>query len=226
MLQQLSDSAEADKPLSLQRVTAVTSGTVRRFDRGGDAFYDLISALHKSVRGSNPDAAAYYVARMLDGGCDPRYVVRRLVRIGSEDVGNADPRALTMALDAGRAYDRLGSPEGELAIYQAAIFLACVAKSDAVYAASKAASADVRRHGSPDVPMHLRNAPTGLMKDLGHGDGYRHAHKESDAFAAGVTYFPEALGKPVYYEPVERGLEVRIAERLRELRRRDAQARS
>ena len=226
LLEKLDALARADGPISDDTLTAALGSTVRRFDRGGDAFYDLISALHKSVRGSNPDAAAYYVARMLDGGCDPRYVVRRLIRIASEDIGNADPRALTLALDAARAFDRLGSPEGELAIYQAAIFLACVAKSDAVYSASKAALADVKKHGSQPVPMNLRNAPTSLMRDLGHGDGYRHAHLETDGYAAGVDYFPEGLDAPRYYEPVERGLEARIAERLRALRERDAAARA
>jgi putative ATPase len=224
-LELLADVATPGQAVDDELIDKVVAGTPRRFDRGGDAFYDLISALHKSVRGSNPDAAAYYVARMLDGGCDPRYVVRRLIRIASEDIGNADPRALTMALDAARAYDRLGSPEGELAIYQAAIFLACVAKSDAVYAASKAAAVDVAAHGSLEVPMHLRNAPTSLMKDLGHGAGYRHAQDEAGAFAAGVDYLPEALAGKTYYHPTDRGLEGRIAERLAQLRAQDKRAR-
>jgi putative ATPase len=224
-LEQLDALAADDGAVDEQQVARVVDGGVRRFDRGGDDFYDLISALHKSVRGSNPDAATYYVARMLDGGCDPRYVVRRLIRIASEDIGNADPRALTVALDAARAFDRLGSPEGELAIHHAAMFLACVAKSDAVYTASKSAAAAVREHGSVPVPMHLRNAPTKLMDELGHGAGYRHAHNEAGAYAAGVDYLPESLGRPVFYEPSDRGLEQRIGERLSELRRRDSAAR-
>ncbi|MFK8016616.1 MAG: replication-associated recombination protein A [Gammaproteobacteria bacterium] len=224
-LELLADLSAPEIDVDEALVAKVVAGTPRRFDRGGDAFYDLISALHKSVRGSNPDAATYYVARMLDGGCDPRYVLRRLIRIASEDIGNADPRALTVALDAARAYDRLGSPEGELAIHHAAIFLACVAKSDAVYTASKAAAADVAARGSLDVPMHLRNAPTALMKDLGHGAGYRHAQDEDQGFAAGVDYLPEPLGQKTYYHPTDRGLEGRIAERLKTLRERDAKAR-
>ncbi|MFK7886445.1 MAG: replication-associated recombination protein A [Gammaproteobacteria bacterium] len=222
-LDALSSPAGAVEPSSLERVV---EGGVRRFDRGGDDFYDLISALHKSVRGSNPDAATYYVARMLDGGCDPRYVVRRLIRIASEDIGNADPRALGVALDAARAFDRLGSPEGDLAIHHAAIFLACMAKSDAVYNASKAAAAAVQQHGSAPVPMHLRNAPTKLMDELGHGSGYRHAHLEDGAFAPGVDYLPEPLGQTVFYAPSNRGLEQRIGERLKDLRQQDKAARA
>ena len=224
-LELLADLATPGEQVADDLIDQVVAGGRRRFDHHGDDFYDQISALHKSVRGSNPDAAVYWLARMLDGGCDPRYVSRRLVRMASEDIGNADPRALAIALDAAAAYERLGSPEGELALHQAAVFLACAAKSDAVYAASKAALEDVRRSGSLPVPMHLRNAPTRLMKSLGHGEGYRHAHLEDDAYAAGEDYFPEALGRRTYYHPVPRGLEIRIGERLAELRRRDEDAR-
>src|SRR5690606_27394964 len=165
----------------------------RRFDKGGDQFYDQISALHKSVRSSNPDAALYWLARMLDGGADASYLARRLTRMAVEDIGLADPRALTMTLEAWNAYERLGSPEGELAIAQAVVFLACAAKSNAVYRAFAAAREDVVKHGSLEVPLHIRNAPTRLMKDLGHGQGYRYAHDEEDAFAAGERYLPEGL---------------------------------
>ena len=204
---------------------ALSGGTLRRFDKGGDAFYDLISAVHKSIRGSNPDAALYWIGRMLDGGCDPLYLARRLVRVASEDIGNADPRALRIALDAWEAYERLGSPEGELAIAQAAAYLACAAKSDAVYKAFGAAAADVRRHGSLPVPLHLRNAPTSLMRELGHGRSYRHAHDEPEGYAAGETYLPEGLTGRRYYTPVERGLEIRIAEKLARLQELDRAAR-
>ncbi|MGD8689454.1 MAG: replication-associated recombination protein A [Gammaproteobacteria bacterium] len=193
----------------------------RRFDKGGEVFYDQISALHKSVRGSHPDAALYWLARMLDGGCDPRYLARRVIRIASEDIGNADPRALPLALDAAQTYERLGSPEGELAIAQAVVYLACAAKSNAVYAAFKAAMADAAQLGSLEVPLHLRNAPTRLMKELGYGKGYRYAHDEEDAYAAGESYFPADMGERTYYHPVPRGLEIRIAEKLEQLRRRD-----
>ncbi len=191
---------------------------LRRFDKGGDAFYDQISALHKSVRGTDPDAAIYWFCRMIDGGCDPRYLARRIVRMASEDIGNADPRGLRLALDACETYERLGSPEGELAIAQAVIFLACAAKSNAVYNAYKAGLGAAAEHGSLDVPMHLRNAPTGLMKDLGHGAGYRYAHSEPGAYAAGETYLPAALIGSRYYEPVNRGLEGRIRAKLATLR--------
>ena len=204
---------------------ALSGGTHRRFDKGGDAFYDLISAVHKSIRGSSPDAALYWVGRMLDGGCDPLYLARRLVRVASEDIGNADPRALRVALDAWEAYERLGSPEGELAIAQAAAYLACAAKSDAVYKAFGAAAADVRRHGSLPVPVHLRNAPTALMRELGHGRSYRHAHDEPEGYAAGETYLPERLAGRRYYAPVGRGLEIRIAEKLARLQELDRAAR-
>ncbi len=206
-------------------VAEVVAGGVRRFDKGGDAFYDQISALHKSVRGSDPDAALYWLARMLDGGCDPCYIARRAVRMASEDIGNADPRALALALDAWEVQERLGSPEGELALAQAVVYLACVPKSNAVYAAFEAATGDARALGSLEVPAHLRNAPTRLMKDLGHGKGYRYAHDEPDAYAAGQRYFPEEMGERRYYRPVPRGLEIRIGERLAELRARDRRGR-
>jgi len=202
-------------------VDEVTAGAVRRFDRQGDLFYDQISALHKSVRGSDPDAALYWFARMLDGGCDPQYIARRLLRMASEDIGNADPRALRLALDAWETYERLGTPEGELALAQAVVFLACAAKSNAVYRAYNGAAEDARRGGTQEVPARLRNAPTRLMKELGHGKGYRYAHDEPDGFAAGESYFPDEMGERVYYEPVERGLEVQIAEKLRRLRARN-----
>ena len=203
----------------------VLSGRVRRFDKGGDAFYDQISALHKSVRGSAPDAALYWFCRMLDGGCDPLYIARRVVRMASEDVGNADPRALDLALAAWDVQERLGSPEGELAVAQAIVYLAVAAKSNAVYTAFGAAMEDARRAGSLEVPVHLRNAPTRLMKELGYGRAYRYAHDEPDAYAAGETYFPEALGERRYYHPVDRGLETKIAEKLARLRSLDAAAR-
>jgi len=199
----------------------VVEGGARRFDKRGEYFYDQISALHKSIRGSNPDAALYWLMRMLDGGCDPRYVARRLLRIASEDIGNADPRALRLCLDAWETYERLGSPEGELAIAQAAVFLACAAKSNAVYAASAEAAGDVSRFGSLDVPMHLRNAPTSLMKGLGYGKDYRYAHDEEDGVAYGERYFPDDMPERTYYHPVPRGLEERIAVRLAEIRARN-----
>ena len=201
-------------------------GSGRRFDKGGDAFYDQISALHKSIRGSNPDGALYWLARMIDGGADPRYLARRLVRIASEDIGNADPRALTLGLDAWEVQERLGSPEGELALAHAAVYMACAPKSDAVYTAFGAAMRDAREHGSLEVPKHLRNTPTRLLESLGHGKDYRHAHEEPDAYAAGERYLPDALQQRRYYEPAGRGLEGRIAEKLRELRARDEAART
>jgi putative ATPase len=199
-------------------VTEVVAGGLRRFDKGGEYFYDLISALHKSVRGSDPDAALYWFARMLDGGCDPLYIARRVVRIASEDIGNADPRALSLALDAWNTYERLGSPEGELAIAQAVVYLAVAPKSNAVYTAFNAVVAEVRSHGTLEVPLHLRNAPTKLMKALDYGKGYRYAHDEADAFAAGEQYLPEELRGRIYYEPAPRGLEIKIAEKLAQLR--------
>ena len=197
---------------------------LRRFDKGGDSFYDQISALHKSVRGSSPDASLYWLVRMLDGGADPLYVGRRMVRMAVEDVGLADPRALRVALDACETYERLGSPEGELALAEAAIYLACAAKSNAVYEAYNSARAFVADDESRPVPVHLRNAPTKLMKDLGFGRDYRYAHDESDAYAAGENYLPEGMAEPGWYAPTERGLEGRIRERLAELRRRDTLA--
>ncbi len=199
-------------------IAEIVTGGMRRFDKGGEYFYDLISALHKSVRGSDPDAALYWFVRMLDGGCDPLYIARRVVRIASEDIGNADPRALGLALDAWHTYERLGSPEGELAIAQAVVYLAVAPKSNAVYAAYKQARADMQAHGSLDVPMHLRNAPTRLMKSLDYGKGYRYAHDEADGFAAGEQYLPEALAGRIYYDPPARGLEIKIAEKLAQLR--------
>ncbi|HEX9396771.1 MAG TPA: replication-associated recombination protein A [Burkholderiales bacterium] len=193
---------------------------LRRFDKGGEQFYDQISALHKSVRGSDPDAALYWMVRMLDGGADPLYVGRRVVRMAVEDIGLADPRALEVALNACATYERLGSPEGELALAEAVLYMAVAAKSNAVYAAYNAAREFVSRDGTRPVPMHLRNAPTRLMKDLGYGKGYRYAHDEPDAFAAGETYFPEGMPAVEWYQPTERGLEERIRAKLKELRSR------
>ncbi|HYQ94961.1 MAG TPA: recombination factor protein RarA, partial [Burkholderiales bacterium] len=197
---------------------------LRRFDKGGDAFYEQISALHKSVRGSNPDAALYWLVRMLDGGADPLYVGRRMVRMAVEDVGLADPRALRVALDACETYERLGSPEGELALAEAVIYLACAAKSNAVYDAYNRARAFVAEDGSRPVPEHLRNAPTKLMKELGFGKDYRYAHDESDAYAAGENYFPEGMPAVKWYEPTDRGLEAKISEKLAYLRGLDSKA--
>ncbi|MCA0891852.1 replication-associated recombination protein A [Microbulbifer agarilyticus] len=196
----------------------VLTADVRRFDKGGDFFYDQISALHKSVRGSDPDAALYWFARMIDGGCDPLYVARRAVRMASEDIGNADPRALEIALNAWDVQERLGSPEGELAIAQAIAYLAIAAKSNAVYSAYKRVLADIRREPSHEVPVHLRNAPTKLAKEMAHGAEYRYAHDEPDGFAAGESYFPEAIAGRRYYEPVPRGMELKIEEKLQKLR--------
>jgi putative ATPase len=199
----------------------VIAGGTRRFDKGGDDFYDQISALHKSVRGSSPDAALYWLVRMLDGGCDPLYLARRIVRMASEDIGNADPRALTLCLNAWDVQERLGSPEGELALAQAVLYMACAAKSNAVYMAYNKARADIGQTGSLEVPVHLRNAPTKLMKELGHGKAYRYAHDEPEAYAAGEHYLPEGMKEPGYYQPVPRGLEIRIAEKLAHLRELD-----
>ena len=220
-------ATEGDKTAEITDaiVADVVVGGLRRFDRQGDIFYDQISALHKAVRGSDPDAALYWFARMLDGGCDPEYVARRVLRMASEDIGNADPRALSIALDAWAVYERLGSPEGELALAQAVVYLACAAKSNAVYRALQSAQADAVELGTLEVPLQLRNAPTRLMKSLGHGRDYRYAHNESDAFAAGETYFPEGMAERLYYEPVNRGLEIKIAEKLAQLRQANAQAR-
>lgn len=197
---------------------------LRRFDKKGEAFYDQISALHKAVRGSDPDASLYWLARMLEGGCDPLYIARRVVRMANEDIGNADPRGLTVALQAWETYDRLGSPEGELAIAQAVVYLACAPKSNAVYTAFHAAMQSAKKHGSLEVPLSLRNAPTQLMKELGYHKGYRYAHDEPNAFAAGMEYFPEGMSAEQYYYPVERGLEIKIAEKLRRLRAQDKEA--
>ena len=197
----------------------VIAETPRRFDKGGDVFYEQISALHKSVRGTDPDAALYWLCRMLDGGCDPLYIARRVVRMASEDIGNADPRGLQLAMNAWDAYERLGSPEGELAIAQAVVYLACAPKSNAVYTAYKAALQDAKQFGSLEVPMHLRNAPTQFMKALDYGKGYRYAHDEANAYATGENYFPESLRGRRYYEPVERGLEIKIRTKLQTLRK-------
>jgi putative ATPase len=197
---------------------------LRRFDKGGEQFYDQISALHKSVRGSDPDASLYWFVRMIDGGADPLYLARRVVRMAVEDVGLADPRALRLALDAAETYERLGSPEGELALAEAVIYMAIAAKSNAVYSAYNAARAFVSKDGTRPVPLHIRNAPTKLMKNLGYGKDYRYAHDEADAFAAGEDYFPEGMPAVRWYEPTQRGLEGRIREKLDELRRRNAAA--
>ena len=209
-------------PVAPEQILEASGQSYRRFDKGGDAFYDQISALHKAVRGSSPDAALYWLARMLDGGCDPLYVARRLVRMASEDIGNADPRGLQLAVDAWDAYRRLGSPEGDLALAQAALYLASVPKSNAVEVAFDAAMAYVRGNPSHPVPLRLRNAPTGLMERLGHGKGYRYAHDEEDAYAAGERYFPDEMPDLVFYKPTDRGIEGRIADRLAGLRARDS----
>ncbi len=202
----------------------MSDGAGRRFDRGGDLFYDQISALHKAVRGGSPDAALYWLARMLDGGCDPLYIARRVARMASEDIGNADPRALRLALNAWEAQERMGSPEGELAIAQAVVYLAVAPKSNAVYTAFAAARRDVERHGTLETPPHLRNAPTALARDLGHGAGYRYPHDEPNAYAAGECYFPEVLKDARYYQPTGNGLEGRIGEKLERLRELDRHA--
>jgi putative ATPase len=211
---------DAGRRLDVDTARAVIGSTYVRFDKGGEHFYDQISALHKSVRGSDPDAALYWLCRMLAGGCDPLYVARRALRMASEDIGNADPRALTLALEACTVYERLGSPEGELAIAQAIVFMACAAKSNAVYTAYNAAAADAASFGSLEVPLHLRNAPTRLMKEIGYGKGYRYAHDEPDAYAAGERYLPDAMPDRRYYVPVPRGLEIRIGEALEARRAR------
>jgi putative ATPase len=207
--------------LDTDTMRAVIGSTYVRFDKGGENFYDQISALHKSVRGSDPDASLYWLCRMLEGGCDPLYIARRAVRMASEDIGNADPRALTLALEACAVYERLGTPEGELAIAQAIVFMACAAKSNAVYAAFNAAKADAASLGSLEVPLHLRNAPTRLMKEIGYGKGYRYAHDEPDAYAAGERYFPDAMPERRYYVPAPRGLEIKIGEALAARRAKD-----
>ncbi len=206
-------------------VDATLAKNLRRFDKGGEQFYDQISALHKAVRGSDPDASLYWLVRMLDGGADPRYLARRIVRMAAEDVGLADPRALRLALDAAETYERLGSPEGELALAEAVLYLAVAAKSNAVYNAYNAARAFVQEDGTRPVPLHIRNAPTKLMKNLGYGKDYRYAHDEADAFAAGENYFPEGMPAVEWYKPTERGLEQAIREKLEQLRRLNAAAR-
>jgi putative ATPase len=220
LLELAADLAEEGE-ITEQTLEEVLQASLRRFDKGGDLFYDQISALHKAVRGSSPDAALYWFCRMLDGGCDPLYIARRVVRMASEDIGNADPRALTLCLDAWQVQERLGSPEGELAIAQAIVYLACAAKSNAVYTAFKAAQADVRGGDSAEVPLHLRNAPTALLKEMEHGADYRYAHDEEGGYAAGENYFPEALKDRRYYEPVDRGLESKIREKFKYLRELD-----
>ena len=220
MLEIAADLA-VDGRIALAQAAEVAGGTRRRFDKGGEQFYDQMSALHKSVRGTDPDAALYWFCRMVDGGCDPGYLARRIVRMAVEDIGLADPRGLQLAIDAWTAYDRLGSPEGELALANAVVYLTCAPKSNAVYTAFKEANADVQEFGTLEVPMPLRNAPTSLMKDLGYGKGYRYAHDEPDAYAAGERYLPEGLPDRRYYRPAARGLEQRIAEALARLRQRD-----
>ena len=221
ILEVAADLAERDADgvdsVSEDQLELVMQTSLRRFDKGGDVFYDQISALHKSVRGSDPDGSLYWMCRMLDGGCDPLYVARRLVRIPSEDIGNADPRALQLTLEAWDAQERLGSPEGELALAQAVIYLAMAPKSNAVYKAFNQCMADIRQDKDFDVPAHLRNAPTKLMRSMGHGESYRYAHDEPDAFAAGEAYLPEAINERRYYQPVARGLEIKLAEKRQRL---------
>jgi len=214
-------NAENNSCISDDKLSQIIQGDTRRFDKGGDVFYEQISALHKAVRGSSPDAALYWLCRMLDGGCDPVYIARRVVRMASEDIGNADPRALDIALGAWDVQERLGSPEGELALAQAVIYMACAAKSNASYKAFKAAMATAQEEGSHEVPLHIRNAPTQLMKDMDYGADYRYAHDEPEAYIAGENYFPEALKDKRFYFPVERGLEVKIKEKMAYLRKLD-----
>lgn len=214
----LAEATEQGWLISDETLQEVTSGSLRRFDKAGDLFYEQISALHKSIRGTDPDAALYWFCRMLDGGCDPLYIARRLVRMASEDIGNADPRGLQLALNAWDAYERLGSPEGELMLAQAVVYLACAPKSNASYCAFKQAMADAKQFGSLDVPLHLRNAPKKLMQAMDYGRAYRYAHDEADAYASGENYFPEPLKGRRYYQPVERGLELKIREKLARLR--------
>jgi len=223
---------QIDTAARTAKATQITSGfldatlaqNLRRFDKGGEAFYDQISALHKSVRGSNPDAALYWLVRMLDGGADPRYLARRIVRMAWEDIGLADPRAIQLTQDAAMTYERLGSPEGELALAQAILYLACAPKSNAGYVAYNAARAFVSQDGSREVPLHLRNAPTKLMKQLDYGKGYRYAHNEEEGYAAGETYFPDDMPEVSFYQPTDHGLEAKIAEKLAHLRELDAKA--
>jgi putative ATPase len=229
LLNTLETLAVAAKRESLDRISdawlmQVLGERMRRYDKGGDQFYDSISALHKSVRGSDPDAALYWLVRMLDGGAEPKYMARRLIRMASEDIGLADPRALRLALDAAEVYERLGSPEGELALAECVVYLAVAPKSNAVYKAFNEVRALVKKDGTRPVPMHLRNAPTKLMKELDYGKGYRYAHDEEDGFAAGETYLPQGMESAKFYHPVERGLEIKIADKLRELRNKNKQA--
>ena len=227
LLEISADLAEEEgdhKVINEQVIAEVLASDVRRFDKGGDIFYEQISALHKSVRGSSPDGALYWLARMLDGGCDPLYIARRVVRMASEDIGNADPRALPLCLSAWDVQERLGSPEGQLAIAQAVVYLACAPKSNAVYNAFNQVMADVRSQPAYDVPMHLRNAPTKLMKSMEYGAEYRYAHDEPGAYAAGENYLPEDIAQTQYYQPVERGLELKIQEKLAHLRELDKQS--
>ena len=223
-LETLFVSAEKEKISTITDdwLLKVLGERMRRYDKGGEQFYDTISALHKSVRGSDPDASLYWLVRMLDGGADPHYMARRLIRMAAEDIGLADPRALRLALDAAEVYERLGSPEGELALAECVIYLAMAPKSNAVYTAFKEAKALIKKDGTRPVPMHLRNAPTKLMKELDYGKGYRYAHNEQGGFAAGETYLPDGL-QAEFYRPVERGLEIRIADKLRELKSRNHQ---
>ncbi|MFI3187584.1 MAG: replication-associated recombination protein A [Methylococcaceae bacterium] len=217
-------SAKGSQVINEAIAREVLSGGVRRFDNQGEEFYNQISALHKSVRGSSPDAALYWLCRMMDGGCDLAYLARRIVRMASEDIGNADPRALQICINAWEAQERLGSPEGELALAQAVVYLSCAPKSNAVYMAYNAAKADARQSGSLGVPVHLRNAPTKLMKSLDYGKEYRYAHNEPEAYAAGENYFPEELPDRHYYQPVDRGLEIKIKEKLKHLKELDRKA--
>lgn len=215
-----------DGHIDVKLVGEIAQQGPRRFDKGGDLFYEQISALHKSVRGSDPDAALYWFCRMIDGGCDPVYIARRVVRMAIEDIGIADPRGLELCLNGWQTFERLGSPEGELALAQGVVYLACAAKSNAVYSAYNQAMEDARSSGSLEVPLHLRNAPTRFMKEQGYGEAYRYAHDETGAFAAGENYFPEAMQAREYYHPVDRGLEIRIAQKLEQLRKRNREAQS
>lgn len=230
-LEQAYDFAELDESampermiITYQACQEVVQGGVRRFDKGGEAFYDQISALHKSIRGSDPNAALYWLVRMLDGGVDARYLARRLIRMASEEIGNADPKALQIAVNAAQAYERLGSPEGDLALAHAASYLAVAPKSNAAYMAYKAVLADIKAHGSYEVPLHLRNAPTKLMAEMDYGKGYRYAHDEPEAFAAGESYFPDDMPEQSYYQPVERGLEIKISAKMKHLDELNRQA--
>ncbi len=226
LLEIAADLAEEGCVTSELITEVMAGGSLRRFDKGGEAFYDQISALHKSIRGSDPDAALYWFCRMIDGGCDPMYIARRVVRMASEDIGNADPRALQIALAAWQTQERLGSPEGELALAQAIVYLCVAAKSNAVHTAFNQAMSVAKQYGSLEVPLHLRNAPTRLMKELGYGKQYRYAHNEQNAYAAGENYFPDELNAEVFYQPVERGLEIKIKEKLARLRLLDKQVKA